>query len=418
MLTTGIFANRWWMVFGAVLGLMVNTGVIEVFTFAVFLKPISEDLGIDRATLGLLVVIGSAFATLSTPTFGKCIDYFGLRRVHLPMIVVYAAVIASMSLLQGPFWLLAVFFILRGTFGAGQSPIAYSKAIAATFDKDRGLALGVAIAGVGIGVALMPLLANYLISAYGWREAFVGLGIAILVFALIPGYLFEREPPANADNRKSSSNRVLPGMRYREAVLHGWRFWAITIAFFLGVVAVNGTLTQVVAMLSDRGFSRDAAVYALSISGIALTIGRVVSGWLLDRMHGPYVACFFLGSAAIGITLLASGAGGSVPYIGTVLCGLGIGAEVDLMAFFISRYFGLRAFGAIYGSLFALFSLGNAVGPWLMGMSLRDSGSYVPMMIAFVVALGAACALLLPLGPYRYVASQDEVAAAMGEEAA
>jgi predicted MFS family arabinose efflux permease len=175
-------------------------------------------------------------------------------------------------------------------------------------------------------------------------------------------------------------------------------------------------LTRVVPLLSDRGISRAVAVSALSASGIALTIGRIVSGWSLDRIHGPYVACTFFGSAMVGIALLATGAGGSVPFVATVLCGLGIGAEVDLMAFFVSRYFGLRSFGAIYGTLFALFSVGNSVGPYLMDLSFGHAGSYVPMMITFVVGLAVACGLLLPLGPYRYAVSIDEVAGAVGEE--
>jgi MFS family permease len=417
MLKTGIFANRWWMVFGAVLGLMVNTGVIEVFTFAVFLKPISDDLHLDRATIGLAIVVGSICSTFATPTFGKAVDYFGLRRVHLPMIIAYAVMIALLSTLQPSFAMMATYFGLRGIMGSGQSPIAYSKAIAAWFDKDRGLALGIAIAGVGLGVAVMPQIASYLIAVYGWRIAFVGLGGAILVFGFIPALLFVREPPTLPERQITATSRVVQGATYGEAVLHTWQFWAMTIAFFLAVVAVNGTLTQVVALLSDRGISRLVAVSALSASGIALTVGRIISGWSLDRVHGPYIACAFFATAAVGIALLASGAGGSVPFIGTVLCGLGIGAEVDLMAFFISRYFGLRSFGAIYGTLFALFSLGNGVGPWLMGLSYVHAGSYVPMMIAFVVALAAACGLLLPLGPYRYAVTLDEVAGAVGDEA-
>ena len=417
MLKTGIFANRWWMVVGALLGLMVNTGVIEVFTFSVFLKPISEDLGFQRETIALAGIFGSLCATFATPMFGKAIDHFGLRRVHLPMICLYALSIALLSLLDKSFALMVGFFCLRGIAGSGQSPIAYSKAIAAWFDKERGLALGVAIAGVGIGVAIMPLLANWLIGEYGWRIAFVGMGGAIIVFGFVPAFLFIREPLVHSDHMVAGRPAV-PGSSFRDAVLHSWRFWAMTIAFFIGVVAINGMLTRVVPLLSDRGIPRTVAVTALAASGIALTIGRILSGWTLDRVHGPYVACTFFASAMIGIALLAMGAGGSVPFVATVLCGLGIGAEVDLMAFFVSRYFGLRSFGAIYGTLFALFSVGNSVGPYLMDVSFAHAGGYVPMMIAFVIALGGACCLLLPLGPYRYAVSANQIAGAVGEEAA
>jgi MFS family permease len=415
MLKTGIFANRWWMVVGALLGLVVNTGVIEVFTFSVFLKPISEDLGFQRETIALAGVFGSLCATFATPAFGKAIDHLGLRKVHLPMICFYALSIALLALLNTSFAMMATFFCFRGIVGSGQSPIAYSKAIAAWFDKDRGLALGIAIAGVGLGVAIMPQVASWLIGEYGWRIAFIGMGVAIIIIGFVPALLFIREPPMRSDH-VVAGRAAVPGSTFTEAVFHTWQFWAMTIAFFVGVIAINGMLTRVVPLLSDRGISRAVAVSALSASGIALTIGRIVSGWSLDRVHGPYVECTFFGSAMVGIALLATGAGGSVPFVATVLCGLGIGAEVDLMAFFVSRYFGLRSFGAIYGTLFALFSVGNSVGPYLMDLSFGHAGSYVPMMITFVVGLAVACGLLLPLGPYRYAVSIDEVAGAVGEE--
>jgi MFS family permease len=403
MLTTGIFRNRWWMIFGSVLGLMVNTGVITVFTFAVFLKPITETLGIPRATIGAALIVGSLCSMVATPLFGKAIDYFGLRVVHLPMICGFALATAAMSLLRMPFAVLALLFALHGILGSGQSPVAYSKAIAAWFDKNRGLALGIAIAGVGLGVAVVPQIASHLIVSFGWRAAYVGLGIAIIVFALIPAALFVREPPTRPERAQDGDGAVSPGVALSEA-MGAWRFWAMAVAFFLVVVAVNGTLTQVVALLTDRGVPLRLAVGALSAAGLALTAGRIISGLCLDRIHGPYVATFFFVAAIAGIALLASAAGGAVSLVGTILCGLGIGAEVDLMAFFVSRYFGLRAFGAIYGAMFALFSLGNGVGPFLMGYSYDHAHSYVPMMLVFEVALALACVLLLTLGPYRFAA--------------
>ncbi len=405
MLKTGIFANRWWMVLGAVLGLIFNTGVVANFTLSVFLKPVTTDLGISRTTLTFAHgVIGATFGTLMTPLFGKALDYFGLRRVHLPMIAAFAAATAMLSLLQPALWVLALLYLLHHATGPGQSPVAYSKAIAAAFDKERGLALGIAIAGVGLGVALIPQYANFLIRHVGWRGAYVGIGLAMLVVALLPAILFEREPASGSERlrwRGGGAGEALEGVSLQEAALGSWRFWAMTAAFFLTIVAVNGTLINVVALLTDRGLPRQEAVNAISFSGVALVVGRIGSGFCLDRLHGPYVAALFIASAGLGVALLA---GGTAPVTGTILCGLGIGAEVDLMAFFVSRYFGLRAFGAIYGLMFALFGLGVGLGPFLMSVSHDYAGSYVPMMLAFEAGLAAAILLLLPLGRYRFAA--------------
>ena len=407
MLTNGIFRNRWWMVFGAVIALIVNTGVISNFAFAVFLKPITEELGIGRATLGSALVLSGLVGTCIGPLFGKALDYYGLRAVHMPMIFMFAVGTALLSQMRLPYVFIVALFMFQHLFSTSQSPVAYSKAITAWFDKDRGLALGIAIAGVGLGVALIPAFANYVIVHYGWRWAYVALGGAILVLALIPVALFEREPPVPPDRLRGAASAALPGVMLKEAI-RGWRFWGMTVAFFIAIVSINGTLTQVVALLTDRGESLQSAVFALSMSGIALTFGRILSGFCLDRFHGPYVACAFFLSAGLGMALLAADIS---PFIGTVLCGLGIGAEVDLMAFLVSRYFGLRAFGAVYGLMFAIFSLGVGMGPFLMGLSHDLLHSYVPMMIVFEGALALTIIVLLSLGPYRFASTRDRAPA-------
>jgi MFS family permease len=404
MLRTGIFRSKWWMVVASVLGLMLNTGVVQNFAFAVFIKPITEDLRISRTVLTSAIALLAPLNVVMTPIFGKAIDHFGLRAVHIPLIALFGLATMALALLQMPYWLLVVIFLGQHLTGAGQSPVAYSKGIATWFDKDRGLALGIAIAGVGLGVAIIPPYANYLIVHYGWRVAYIGMGVAILVLALIPVILWEREPPVAPERTRRKEDDTVPGVTLREAVL-GWRFWAMTVSFFAAIVAINGTLTQVVALLTDRGVPLMVAVGALSASGIALTGGRIVSGFCLDRVHGPYVATFFFVCSGIGVALLA---GNVSPFWGTVLCGLGIGAEVDLMAYFVSRYFGLRSFGAVYGLMFALFGMGVGLGPFLMSWSHDYMHSYVPMMIVFEVVLVIVCGLLLSLGPYRFAAYRGD----------
>jgi MFS family permease len=199
----------------------------------------------------------------------------------------------------------------------------------------------------------------------------------------------------------STADIAIPGMLARDG-FKTWRFWSFTLAFFLAVVAINGTLTQVVALLTDRGISVGLAVSAMSASGIALILGRIFSGWCLDRFWGPLVAVVFFLLPMIGIALLMSGVGGTVPLAGAVLCGLGVGADVDLMAFFISRYFGLKAYGRIYGLMFMVFNIGNGMGPALSGRAFDRFHSYSQIFTAYEVALALTCVLLLGLGKYTF----------------
>jgi predicted MFS family arabinose efflux permease len=255
----------------------------------------------------------------------------------------------------------------------------------------------------------MPQLAGLLIAQFGWRAAYIGMGIAVMIAAFIPVALFVREPPdfaarpARGQSRGAALN--LPGVEVGAAFRSGL-FWALGIAFFLDVIAINGTLTHIVPLLTDRGIAREVAITAMSGTGIALLVGRILSGWFLDRFWGPYVAIGFFTMPMIGLALLMSQAGGVVPFLGAIFCGLGIGAEIDLMAFFVSRYFGLKNYAKIYGTMFGMFGLGVGIGPALSGFSFDRFHSYTPIFVVYVIMLLVTCVIFLRLGPYPYPAER------------
>jgi MFS family permease len=399
-----LFRSRWWIVFAAFLGLTVSQGPIVAYSFSVFLKPVSEDLGIGRGTFSFAYNLDNFMCAVSIPIFGYLIDRYGIRRVLLPGIALFAVATAGLSYVQSSLAVLYGLFALQGVFSAANTPTAYAKAVSAWFDRDRGLALGIAVAGTGFGVFLTPPAMNWLIDHYGWRDAYVGLGVALLVFALVPVVLLIHDPSPSRLLARGKPADTGAGLSMGEAFT-GAQFWAMTAAFFLVIVAVIGTIAHMIAMLTDRGIPRDTATAALSAVGIAIVISRTGAGWLVDRIFAPYVAAVFFCCPIVGIALLLSGASGTVPLVGAVLCGLGVGAEVDLMPFFIGRYCGLRAFGAIYGLTFGIFVAGVGVGGWLMGLYFDYYHSYTGMLIGFIGALVTACLLILCLGPYRFPAT-------------
>jgi cyanate permease len=138
-----------------------------------------------------------------------------------------------------------------------------------------------------------------------------------------------------------------------------------------------------------------------------MIVGGMLSGYCLDRFFGPYVAIVCVAVAIIGIGLLGSGAGGAVPIAGTILCGFANGAEGNLLPYFVSRYFGLRSFGQIFGYLFAVFMISVGVGPLLLGFSFDRWHSYGPMLVGFEFVLLIACVIFLRLGPYRFPAQEQ-----------
>jgi MFS family permease len=408
----GIFANRWWVVFASVCGLVVGTGAIMIFSFGVFLKPVGEELGVSRGDLSGALFVGTWPAAFACLIVGWLIDRLGARRVMIPGLLLFALSVAGLGLMQAhPLILIYGLYCLVGFFGGVQTPIPYAAVLSRWFDRERGLALGIATAGVGLGVWLVPQLAALLIGRFGWREAYFGLAVSVLVLAWVPVAIFLRDPPwlhesPAARRAPAAWAAAMPGTDARAALM-SWRFWALALAFFLGVLAINGTIVHVVPLLTDRGLSLPVAAGAMSGVGIAIIAGRILCGWCLDRFFGPYVAIGFFAVPMIGIALLGSGWAGPVPLIGAALCGAGIGAEIDLMAFLASRYFGLKAYGKIYGLMFMLFNIGTGLGPALSGRAFDMFHSYGQIFVVYEFALALTCLLFLPLGPYPYPARKQ-----------
>jgi MFS family permease len=182
----------------------------------------------------------------------------------------------------------------------------------------------------------------------------------------------------------------------------------MTLTFFFAATAINGSLIHVVPLLTDRGIPASVAIDALSAAGLALIGGRIIAGYCIDKIFAPYIALFFLLSPMVGIAILATSM--AVPVVGTVLLGLGIGAEIDLMSFIISRYFGIRFFGALHGFMFALVMLGNAMGASILGWCFQLLHGYTPGFALFEVLLAIACVLMMTLGRYRYPAVPEAAA--------
>ncbi len=397
-------AKRWYVVLASALALVASQGPINVFAAGVYLKPISQDLGFGRGEIGTAIGLASLATAVVAPIFGRLIDVYGVRRPLAVSIVFYALSTAALALLPASVFALYAMFALTGITAVGQNPGSYSKVISAWFDNQRGFALGIALAGVGVGTAVIPFISNYLIGSFGWRAGYIGLAGFIIIVALIPMLLFVREP-TRADAGRSLGSVLaptdLPGVSMREAV-RDRRFWFLFVSFFFSVVAINGSLVHVVPLLTDRGVPLPQAIAIISSSGLALIVGRLVAGWIIDRVFAPYVAIFFLLCPLVGLAILALQPAGVSPVVGVLLLGLGIGAETDMLSYLISRYFGIRQFGTIYAWIFTAALIGNFVGSSILGWAFQLTHTYSDALLGFCVLLAIAAALTARLGPYRY----------------
>jgi MFS family permease len=408
-----IFQNQWWVVFASVLSLTVGSGAIMVFATGVLLKPLGQELHFGRGVFSSAISLGNIIMGCTCLLLGRWIDRYGVRVVMLPFIALFALSTAGLSLITASVTMLMLMFAIQGIFASVQTPTGYSKMITARFDDQRGLALGVALTGVGLGTILVPQYARILLQHFGWRTGYLGLGVAVIVLAFIPVAFFFGEPEDMRrarlqDRQKNSSDKAaLPGIILSEA-LRRPNWWALAIGIFLMEAVSNGVVVHLVPMLTDRGISITKAVAAMSIAGLALIVGRLISGYLLDKIFAIYVAIFFFVLQMIGVAILISGAAGAGPMLATIIMGLTIGAEFDLMAFIVSRYFGVRAFGALYGFIIMVVNFANAAGTGLMGWCFQLKHSYLPMLYAFEGFLVVTIVLFARMGPYRYPAPRRQ----------
>ncbi len=390
-----LLRSPWWIVFGSVLGLAVGNVTILQFSTSVLMKPIMAEFGWARTVPSAAVGLGTLFAAFATPFIGKLIDRRGIKVVTLSAITLFALATAAMSIAPASAFVFLAMFAVVGLFSAGQAPLPYAKSIAASFDHRRGIALGIAMTGVGLGAALMPKLAQTYLEHFGWRGAFVALGATIFVIAFPAVALFLKEPGSRGPTLAAGS-AALPGLEARE-VVRSRDFWVMGFVFVCIPIVANGVIFHLVALLTDRGIPAPRAVAVFGAIGPSLIAGRLLCGYLLDRFHAPYVAVAMIITPALGVVTLLASADAGVTTVGAVLVGLGLGAEVDLIGYLQSRYFGLRAFGQVYGYLFAIFTIGAAVGPFVMGAMFDLSGSYRPILMTFPVVLAIAALAVVRL---------------------
>ena len=252
--------------------------------------------------------------------------------------------------------------------------MGYSGAVTSWFDRRRGLALAIVLAGAGIGSILHPILAEYWIANYGWRAAYRMFGLLILALGVPLTALWVRRNPAPAARATAGG-----GATVREAL--GQReFWILVAVLFLSSAAANGTLTHLAAHLTDGGVTPARAAWMTGLLGVANLGGRLLTGWLLDRLAGPRLSLALLLAMAAGMFLLSSSAAVWVACVAVILIGTGLGGEADITPYLLTRYFGLRSFSALYGLTWTFYALAGAIGPVLFGRVFDTTGSYASLL--------------------------------------
>jgi len=193
--TSGKIFYGWWIVLVAAVGLSMGYGPIVTFTFGVFFKPLSQEFGWNRAQVSLAFSLSLLIMSFFFPFIGRLVDRFGARRVIVPSVWLFGFGLISFSLLSARLWHLYAIYLVLGVVGGGTAPVPYSNVISHWFDQRRGLALGLAMVGLGLSTFIMPSLAQTLIVTGGWRRAYMTIGLMVMAVAIPVVALFLKETP-------------------------------------------------------------------------------------------------------------------------------------------------------------------------------------------------------------------------------
>jgi MFS family permease len=393
----------WRVVLAACLGVMAGFGSLFVYTFAVFVKPLSLEFGWSRAAISLGFGFAAVTLGLISPLLGRLIDRFGPRRIILPCMAVFGFAIASLALLRSELWEFYGTCIVLGLVGNGAAHLAYSRSISTWFQRRLGIALALVMVGAGLGAMILPVFAQAIISGAGWRSAYLSLGCLAFLLGLPLSWRYIRERGLVPQESHPADHS---GMTWQQG-LRSYAFWIIVVVLFVGSISMNGAITQLSALLTDRGISPSGAALCASVLGGSSLIGRIGVGWLLDRFFGARVAFVLTLMSATGIFLLSRANAFPTGCIAAALIGVGAGGEAAITPYLLTRYFGLRAFSTLYGLTWTFYAAAGAIGPIILGRAFDSTGSYASLLVALAVVLSFAAAMNLLLPNYPISPSMD-----------
>lgn len=404
------FFYGWFIVAASAVGICFGFVGTTVYAFSAFTLPLTEDFGWSRGAISFGMTLAHITQIVVTPLFGILIDKSGVRNPLLVSTVFFGAILCLFFFLNEQIWVFYLGMILLTALGTGTSSVSYVRLLVTWFDKKKGLALALGISGAGAGALILPPLVSWIIREGGWRDAYLTLGLINLAIVVPLIFLIVRNSPADVS---SYPDGVMPsragndargaiyqqGLTFQECIRTA-TFWKLACATLLLGMALNGTVSQLIPMLVDRGVPRQNAGTLAGLLGLSVIVARLVTGYLLDRFHAPFVAAGLLLCPVIGMLSLALSPGETIAAVTLISIGIGLGVEFDALGYFCAQYFGRVALGRIYGTLFVIFSIGGAVGSFLAGHSYDVFSSYVALLFVAATLVLVALIFTAALGPY------------------
>jgi len=352
-----------------------------------------KDFGWSRAT----ITSGNAFAKIFVGLFGFLagwlIDKYGPRRLMLAGILMGGIALIGLSQVTS-LWQFYFFYVFNALGYMCGGPLPNQVLTARWFNKSRGKAMGFAYLGIGIGGMLVPQVARWLNMNFGWHHALMILGILMIAIAFPMAWIVEENPKVSSEAVHPQSSKIPVGN-----VLRSWKFYLLAIGSMCSIGAVSGTSQNLKLFFSiDLKYSQSEAANVISLVLLSSIFGRILMGWLADRLPKKYVMIliYTLVAGAIPILFFADRPG--MIYLFSFIFGIGLGGDYMIIPLMAAELFGVRVMGRVMGLVLTADGIEEALSPMLVGWLSDRSGSYANAFLVLVIlaVIGILSVALLP----------------------
>ena len=417
------FFYGWIIVIIAMVAGFISSGVSNV-TMAVVLKPISDDLGWSRSVTAAAITLGSFGGGLLSPLFGAVADRFG-PRVLLPLGGVMVGLLSiGVSQSTTPWQFYATFIPARALTEFLLCGVVPYTAIANWFHAKRPRAMGLVAMSTPLGSAATTLIFQFLVIHYGWRSAFLALGLAFLVFVVVPAAIFLRRQP---EDLGMYPDGIAPSLRSAEAATsesqtpvtreRSWSrpeamrttaLWLLVASAFLASLGTGGIAFHTVAYFTDVKIAPAAAAGALSVMALSGAFGNGIWGAVAERLSPRNLSVTTNVLSAASVVLLMQIDSAVLAYLFGILFGISArGGTAVLTQILLAHYFGRRSFGAISGVLEPFHKGGLGVGALVAGAAFDWNGNYRAVFLFFLACYMLSAVLVFCAQRPKH--NQDEV---------
>jgi MFS family permease len=408
--------HGWWIVLCSWLGDFFATG-ITMYTFGLFFKPMGDELGWSRGAISFAFTLRALVTMALGPVAGRILDRWGPRLLMGGGALVAGASLLALSQVHTLLQFYLVFGILWSIGFTTMGGMVTTTVVAKWFVRIRGRAIAIAVMGISTGGMLLVQLSAFVIRGYGWRTAWIVLGLLVLAIVVPLALLLMRRQPEDMGLRPDGDSDAspaptpagprrrwrLPTPRKRQErdwtlreAIHTPALWLLVVASNLSGLAMSTVTLHQVPLLQDRGLSLTVAAGGMTFFAMGSLTAKVIWGVVADYVPLRYLAALnFLGSAGI-MGLLFSVNSASAAFIYGGVAGFIMGANPVVQSLLWPEYFGRAALGTIRGALMPLSALSSGFGPYLGGVLFDRTRSY-GLLLAVLIGAAALAGLLILL---------------------